>query len=144
LHFYAISLVLAIWVVAALIYPTQTSAEWRSVAFGEERSANVWGGQHIAITMTDAGAEIEFDCATGTISAPLTVDPNGKFQADGTYTREHGGPVQRDEPGAVAAKYSGTIAGNTMHLDIVLSQSKESAGSYVLTKGQAGKVFKCR
>lgn len=109
-----------------------------------EAGGDVWGGQHIEMKQNASGAEIEFDCATGTIAGPLKVDAQGKFQADGTYRREHGGPVKKDENGAAAAKYSGSITGDTMHLDIVLTQSKESVGSYVLTRGQAGTVFKCK
>jgi hypothetical protein len=122
----------------------QAESTHQTIAAAGQETSLVWGGQHIEMKQNASGAEIEFDCATGTIAGPLKVDSQGKFQADGTYQREHGGPVKKDENGAAVAKYSGTITGDTMHLDVFLTQSKESVGSYELTRGQAGKVFKCR
>jgi hypothetical protein len=120
------------------------STEPNVVTSTAAEESDIWGGEHIEITIGGGGGEVQFDCASGTIATSLNVAAQGKFQADGTYKREHGGPVRKDESDAVAAKYSGSISGNTMHLDIVLAESKESVGSYVLTRGQAGKVFKCR
>lgn len=150
-HFSAIMLTSSVWLISQLVQPLSLAAGEQPVVHTIEATSTaedkgiVWGGQHIEVTMNANGGEIEFDCATGTISAPLKVDAQGKFQADGTYRREHGGPVRIDESdGAAPAKYSGSIAGDTMHLDVVLVQSKENVGSYVLTRGQAGRVFKCR
>ena len=135
-HFSTVLMVSALGIALGVIAVTPMIAQ--------ETNATVWGGQHVEITMNATGAKIEFDCASGTIAAPLKVDAQGKFQSDGTYTRERPGPVMKDGNPAVPARYSGVIAGDTMHLEIVLSKSKESVGSYVLTRGQPGRVFKCR
>ena len=151
-HFYASKVISSVWLISLLVRPLSLATAGAQLAVGAievsspaEANGNVWGGEHIEITMNANGGDIEFDCASGTISAPFKVDAQGKFQADGTFTREHGGPVRLNEDNATApAKYSGSIAGDTMHLDVVLVQSKENVGSYVLKRGQAGRVFKCR
>jgi hypothetical protein len=150
-HFCAITLTSSVWLASQLVQPFSVAAQAQPAGHlieapsTAEDKGSVWGGGHIEITMNANGGDIEFDCASGTISAPFKVDAQGKFQADGTFTREHGGPVRLNEDNATApAKYSGSIAGDTMHLDVVLVQSRENVGSYVLKRGQAGRVFKCR
>ena len=86
-HLSTIFIVSALGIVLGVIAVTPIIAQ--------ETNVTVWGGQHVRITMNATGAEIEFDCASGTIAAPLKVDAQGKFQADGTYTREHPGPVMK-------------------------------------------------
>jgi hypothetical protein len=94
--------------------------------------------------LTKAGADLDFDCAVGTIDQPLALPADGKFQSRGTYTRERGGPVTKDGNQAVAATYVGTIKGEAMHLEIVLVSGKETVGTYELVRGRCGHVFKCR
>ena len=103
----------------------------------------VWGGDHLRLEVTADGANLEFDCASGAITAPLSIDPQGKFRATGMFTRERPGPVMRDSPGASQATYTGTVQGDTMHL-VVASGSAEPYGEYVLTRGKSGRVVKCR
>jgi hypothetical protein len=107
-------------------------------------SANVWGGEHVRMQLTKTGANLDFDCATGTIDQPLALPAAGEFQARGSYTQERGGPVTKDGNRAVAATYVGTITGESMHLEIVLVSSKETVGTYDLVRGSFGHVFKCR
>ncbi len=105
---------------------------------------NVWGGEHVEMEFTKDGANLDFDCATGTIGQPISPDSNGKFQVSGTYTREMPGPTPRNGRPASAAVYSGTIRGNTMQLEVILADSKESVGVFQLAKGSSGRVMKCR
>src|SRR6266487_5167816 len=58
---------------------------------GKGIGAGVWGGDHIRMEVSGNGATLEFDCAHGNISGPLTLDRLGRFQAKGSFTREHGG-----------------------------------------------------
>jgi len=106
---------------------------------------NIWGGQHVSLEVTKTGAELEFDCATGSIREPLPVDKTGRFRLKGTFTQEHGGPVRKEEPPATReATYSGTIEDGTMRLRIEFGGDQESAPEYVLKRGQPGRVLKCR
>ena len=47
----------------------------------------IWGGDHVRLEVTRNGAELEFDCATGTITEPLP-DTDGTFSLKGTFTPE--------------------------------------------------------
>ncbi len=109
-----------------------------------DAGAIVWGGEHVQLELTKAGGKLEFDCATGTITKPLTVDSQGKFRAGGTYTRETPGPTMREGNPAANATYSGSIVGGTMRLHIVAAPSKEVVGDFVLIRGESGRVVKCR
>ncbi len=109
--------------------------------------AVIWGGDHVRLEVTRNGAELEFDCATGTITEPLP-DTDGTFSLKGTFTPERGGPTRDGETSRSDATYSGTIENDTMSLRIVLAgadrdQDREAA-TYVLVKGRLGRVMKCR
>ncbi|HEY0365560.1 MAG TPA: hypothetical protein VGC73_03745 [Pyrinomonadaceae bacterium] len=102
-----------------------------------------WGGQHINMKVNAKSATIEYDCATGTIQGPLVVDRHGSFNLRGTHRMEHGGPVRADEtPGDHPATYTGSIKGNTMTLNLKVSDSEVE--TFSLVKGQEGELFKCK
>jgi hypothetical protein len=107
-------------------------------------SAGRWGGQHINIEVSANTAEIEYDCAHGTIEGPLEINGKGRFRLKGTHTPEHGGPVRRDESANTRpALYTGSIHGETMTLTVTLTDKNETVGTYTLTKGATGRIFKC-
>ena len=104
-----------------------------------------WGGEHVTLEASEKGATLDFDCAHGSIPAPLTLGADGKFRIRGTFVREHGGPVRKGEPhNSEDAVYSGTISGTKMSLSIELARDHASAGSFELELGSPGKIFKCR
>ena len=98
-----------------------------------------WGGEHVALTVTNAGAHVEFDCASGDIKRPLTVDRNGRFSVDGVLVQEHG-PIRRGEE---PARYSGQVDGDAMTLDVILIDSNGTVGTFTLTHGGDQHVTKC-
>src|SRR5712691_11266631 len=105
----------------------------------------IWGGVHIAMEVGDKSAAIEYDCAHGMISERLLVDSEGRFQARGTHVPEHGGPIRKGETAAShPANYSGNVRGKAMTLMVTLADSSESIGTFTLTQGSTGRVFKCR
>src|SRR2546422_884314 len=57
----------------------------------------VWGGDHISMSIADAGTHLELDCAHGDIPAVPVLDRQGRFEVAGTYVREHGGPIRQGE-----------------------------------------------
>ncbi len=104
-----------------------------------------WGGVHIGMEVTDKNTAIEFDCAHGTISEQLALDREGRFRAKGTYVREHGGPIREGEtPVSHPAIYSGNVHSKAMTLTVTLTDSSENVGTFTLTQGSEGQVFKCR
>jgi len=109
-----------------------------------EPLAGSWGGEHIGITFTAQGASIEYDCAQGTIDGPVVPDGQGRFEATGTHTAEHGGPVrQGEEPEARPARYKGKLNGKTLTLTVILTDSGENAGTFTLTLGATPRLVKC-
>jgi len=102
-----------------------------------------WGGQHINIKVTARSATIEYDCATGVIQGPLVVDRNGNFNLRGKHRMERGGPVRANEtPREIPATYTGSIRGNTMTLNLKVSDAEVE--TFTLVKGKEGELFKCK
>jgi hypothetical protein len=109
-----------------------------------ELPTGTWGGDHISMTVTQAFTHVEFDCAHADIPLPIQLDMVNRFQVSGTFVREHGGPIRLGEvPDSHPALFSGSIAEATMTLGIRLTDPNETIGSYVLTRGATGRVFKC-
>lgn len=103
-----------------------------------------WGGDHVRLTLTETGGTLEYDCAHGTIDQPFDVDSAGRFQLAGTHTREHGGPIRRDEkPDKHPARYAGAADGETMTLAVTLTDSNEVLGTFTLTRGRMARIVKC-
>jgi hypothetical protein len=104
-----------------------------------------WGGPHIRIEIGPRSATIDYDCANGTIDAPFTLDSKGRFSWRGIHNREHGGPSRIDEQAnGRPAVYSGSIKGDTMALTVKSADTGDVIGTYTLTRGAAGRVFKCK
>ena len=105
--------------------------------------SGVWGGQHINIEVGEKSARIEYDCASGVINGPLSVDANGTFKLRGTHRVERGGPIRADDDTkGQPATYTGTIKGNTMTLTLKVGEAE--AETFTLEKGKEGELVKCK
>ncbi|HVF42533.1 MAG TPA: hypothetical protein VM936_05965 [Pyrinomonadaceae bacterium] len=114
-------------------------------AKGERLAPGAWGGNHIRMEVSEAGATVEFDCARGRIDRALVLDSEGRFDLKAAYTVERGGPVRRDAPPPTRpARYEGRVSGDTLTLTVTLTDTDEDAGTFTLTRGSEGRVFKCR
>jgi hypothetical protein len=103
-----------------------------------------WGGEHVRLDVAEEGARIEFDCAHGSIDAPLDLDADGRFRVKGTFVREQGGPVHKDEAeDREPAVFSGQTDGRTMDLKVTL-EGGAGFSSFRLAFRQRGKLVKCR
>ena len=102
-----------------------------------------WGGNQIALTVTRAGAQVEFACAHGTVDQSLPVDSDGRFDVPGSYTAD-GGPTpasQLPKP----ARYSGQLHGTTrMDFDVTLTGASQTLASFTLQRGAAATLVKCK
>jgi len=104
----------------------------------------VWGGDHIALSVAEAGAHVEFDCAHGEIPIVLVVNARNEFDVLGTFVRERGGPVRvGDVPDSHPAAYAGSVTGTTMVLVVRLTDTNEVIGSFALSRDSPGRVAKC-
>ena len=130
------------WVTPLLLLILAASPACRASLTGPVNQGE-WGGEHIGLVVTTIGATIEYDCANGTIDQPL-VASDGFFSAAGTHTPGHGGPIRQDEiPDKRPARYQGRVDGETMTLDVTLTDSGEKLGRYTLVRGRSAQVFKC-
>ena len=102
-----------------------------------------WGGDHVTMSISGV-THLDFDCAHGDIPAALAIDGRFQFSMTGTFVREHGGPIQIDEPlDRRPASYSGSVTRDHMTLTIRLTDTNETIGTFLLTRGAQGRVVKC-
>jgi hypothetical protein len=107
-------------------------------------ASGLWGGAHIRMNVGANSATIEYDCAQGTIAGPLLLDSKGRFTLHGTHLRAHGGPIRSDETANQRpAVYTGSIKGERMTLTVRITGTNETVGTFSLTHGNEGRVFKC-
>ena len=107
-------------------------------------AAGPWGGDHIALEVTAKGAQVDFDCAHGSIDEPLTLDGDGRFDAKGLYVAEGPGPQREDQNRqGRPARYTGRVQSSTMTVTISLIESGETVGPFTLTRGRTPKITKC-
>ena len=103
----------------------------------------VWGGPHAGIAFQGGLAEVQFDCASGTIDIPVYPAKDGTFAARGTFRAGKPGPVRvgqifRSEP----ANYSGQVVKNRMTLTVTLEDGSV-VGPYTLIQGAAPQLTRC-
>lgn len=104
-----------------------------------------WGGVGIQLVVRGDGAEIEYDCANGSLDGPLALDGEGNFSINGTHTREHGGPIRINEKSqSRPARYTGRVQGQSMSLTVTIDGASEALGTFTLTRGTPGRLRKCR
>ena len=125
-----------------------TNAGGNTNTTGETRQTpasvrGTWGGLHISIEVTASGAEINYDCAHGSITEAIAPDREGKFVVKGVHVTEHPGPIREGEDNSQPATYSGSIEGETMTLTVTLAGTGEAVDTFTLTRGKAGRVRKC-
>ena len=103
-----------------------------------------WGGDHVRLTVNEANAIVEFDCAHGTLDQPVVTDRDGRFDVAGTFVREHGGPSRPDEVlDRHPARYVGVMAGNKMTLTTTTTDEPQTLGPFALVQGVYPKLIKC-
>jgi hypothetical protein len=118
-----------------------TSPSQRTVADG------VWGGDHASLSVSDTPT-VEFDCAHGTLQAPLALDSAGDFDVQGTFTQDQ--PSTPINVGAAqttpsqSAEYSGMTDGRTLTFSVTVPSSSQTLGPFNLTLGQPARLLKCQ
>jgi hypothetical protein len=98
-----------------------------------------WGSATAAVEITADSAKARFDfCAHGTLTAPILLTPDGRFDVPGTYVREIGPAIQ-----AKSARYVGLWRPTSITLTVFLSDpigpnASDVVGPFDLTLGAAG------
>ena len=131
-----------LWLAAtiACAMTTSTKEPGRTSTLSEAR----WGGDHIALTVGATGSHVEFDCAHGRIDGAFVVDAAGEFELSGTFSRERGGPIRRDErEQPLPAIYAGRVSGERMTLSVRLKEGKVDLGEFTLMRDKTPRLVKC-
>jgi hypothetical protein len=106
--------------------------------------AGTWGGEHISLTVLDSTANLEFDCAHGSIDEFISVDTEGNFEVTGIYVFEHGGPIRIDETlEKYPCLYKGRIGGDKMTLILILKDTETEIDTFWLARGAEPIIYKC-
>jgi len=102
-----------------------------------------WGGPHVGIAFQGGLADVQFDCASGTIDVPVLPAKDGTFTAKGTFRAGQPGPVRvgqiyRSQP----ASYAGKVEKHQMTLTVTLEDGT-AVGPFTLTEGMAPGLTRC-
>ena len=101
-----------------------------------------WGGSEVAMTVTETGATIQFDCANANITKQLRVKKDGSFVAERTFTRNGPGPVRIDAQATLVA-IKGKLAGKALTLHITDAKTRESLGDFTVRQGESVRLHRC-
>jgi hypothetical protein len=105
----------------------------------------VWGGEHIRFEVTETGANVEYDCAHGTVEGRIVVDAQGRFNVYGLHYEEHGGPVRPgDDAGGYRVRLSGRVGGSLMKLNVTRAGTRRVVGTFDLARDREPFLVKCR
>lgn len=103
-----------------------------------------WGGQNVRVEVADGGTQLSFSCASGRIEGPVTLDSEGRFNANGTFTAESMGPRNEDDPPKPRpAVYTGVVQDKKMTLVVTVPDNKAEGGTFELTLGEPGRIRRC-
>jgi hypothetical protein len=107
-----------------------------------EVAHGTWGGDHVRLTVTAEGGQLEFDCAHGAMTAPLMVEADDHFSVPGYFVREHGGPVRDGEAEERRPTvYAGEVDAPT--LTFTFGVDGETAGPFTVAFGRPARLTKC-
>lgn len=122
----------------------------RSTAGEEARLQNrtvatgLWGGRGISLQVDHRGAQVEYDCAHGEITGPLSLNDRGEFEAAGKYVPETPGPTRVGAEYEHMARYAGRVQGDRMTLTVTLADTQEKIGTFTLEHGRGPALVKCQ
>jgi hypothetical protein len=103
----------------------------------------LWGGPHVGIVFEGGLANVEFDCASGTIDQPVYPAADGAFTAKGTFRAGTGGPVQVGQIfRSQKVTYSGRVVKDVMTLNLTL-QDGDAGGPFTLQQGAPPQLTRC-
>lgn len=117
----------------------------RRAAASDALTQGVWGGDHIRFEVTERGANVEYDCAHGTVEGKIVVDRRGRFSVNGMHYEEHGGPSRAgEEEVAYPVRLSGVVGGSLMRLTVTRAGTRRVVGTFSLARDREANLVKCR
>jgi hypothetical protein len=128
------------WVVVATLFLTTS---WSAAEAKPPYLAGVWGGPHVAVAFQGGMAEVQFDCASGSIDMLVYPAKDGSFSAKGVYHAGSPGPVR---VGQIFVSQQATYSGNVVKEQMTLNVELEDGtlvGPFNLTQGMAPQITRC-
>ncbi len=125
------------WLLLALGAAACTEPEIPEVVTGE------WGGPHLGLVVTADGADLEYDCASGSITGAIRPDGSGRFSVPGRHYPGQGGPIGGGVREVHTARYEGAVRGTKMTITVTLTDINEVLGTFTLVQGASPHVLKC-
>jgi len=121
-----------------------------AVGARSDHAIGMWGGQHAGIAFEGGLADVQFDCASGTIDDAIYPAKDGSFSVKGTYRTGPPGPVKVGQFfTSKDAVYSGQItqgatkkAPRLMTLNLTFEDGS-SLGPFTLTEGMRPQLTHC-
>lgn len=115
-----------------------------------DHAVGIWGGPHVGVDFLGGLADVQFDCASGTLDDALYPGRDGSFSVKGTYRTGAPGPVKVGQFfTSKDAIYSGQIAKGpgkksprVMSLSVTLEDGTH-IGPFTLTEGTAPQLTRC-
>jgi hypothetical protein len=102
-----------------------------------------WGGPHIAVAFSGGLANVQFDCAAGSIDGLVMAAQGGPFSVKGFYRAGAPGPIRVGEIFvSQSATYSGTVDKDVMTLSVELDDGA-LIGPFTLTQGAPPQLTRC-
>jgi hypothetical protein len=106
-------------------------------------AVGTWGGDRLNLVLGPTGGRLEYDCATGSIDAPVRLDAAGRFSARGTHIPHQPGPERIDQATTPrTATYDGRVAGNVLELSVRID-GEATAHTYRLERDRTVKLLRC-
>ena len=115
-----------------------------------DHAIGMWGGEHAGIAFEAGLADVQFDCASGTIDDPIYPAKDGSFSVKGTYRTGPPGPIKVGEFfTSKDAVYSGQItqgatkkAPRLMTINLTFEDGS-TLGPFTLTEGMHPQLTHC-
>lgn len=102
-----------------------------------------WGGDRAQLSFHAGGAELDLECAKGSIPGPLKLGVEGRFDTTGTFEQLRGGPQRVDaQPASSQARYAGELRGQVLTLQ-VWPNASDAPLVFKLRKGATVKLVRC-
>ena len=108
------------------------------------RLIGLWGGPHAGIIFQGGLADVQFDCASGTIDGTVTPAQDGSFMGQGTYRTGTSGPVRVGQFfKSQRATYTGTVVDKTNMTLNVLLEDGTNLGPFTLVQSTPPQITRC-
>lgn len=99
-----------------------------------------WGGENAGLIASDTTAHVHIGCTLGDTKGPIVPDATGNFEATGMYNVD---AYPLDRGITHPARFIGQIAGRTMTLTVVLTDTARQLGPVTLVFGKEPRMGPC-